>query len=135
MDVLGNNSDEELAIFRAFVKRTLKEHVDKIDEEQSSKISAFESDNFDGRSFYSSDVSLKYSHRLIHRVAEMKRRRPRPKKNNQLKPKKLIKFVKDTQIHNRILMGNFAGIQGQLTYGLTEAVRNQMKKDLDGKEI
>lgn len=116
MDLILNSKNNDLPIFRAHVERTLKKHISKIDEAQKKKMVSFESDFWKERSFFSNDVRLVYTHRPEHRFVDIKVRNH--------------KFKKNHQIHNRILMGHYSGIMGDLTYGLTENVKADLRKSL-----
>ena len=121
MDLLNERKTDELPIFRAFVQKVLKKRAQEIDADITKGMAGFSSDFWQDKSFATSDVSLVYSHLPVHRFVDMKvggirKGKRKPKKNHE--------------IHNRIIMGQFAGIQGELTYGLTEQVKEQIKKEI-----
>ena len=121
MDLLNERKTDELPIFRAFVQRVLKKRAGEIDADITKGMAGFSSDFWKDKNFTTSDVSLVYSHLPVHRFVDMKVGGIRKGKR---KPKK------SREIHNRIIMGQFAGIQGELTYGLTEQVKEQIKKEI-----
>ncbi|PIE50759.1 MAG: hypothetical protein CSA38_01985 [Flavobacteriales bacterium] len=116
MNLISDRENDEIPIFRAFVERTLKKKIKEIDKEQRAKMSGFTSDFWKDRSFFSNDVRLVYSHRPEHRFVDMKVRNHKKKKHRE--------------VHNRILMGHYAGIMGELTYGLTESVKENLRQNL-----
>ena len=120
MDLLNERKTDELPIFRAFVQRVLKKRAQEIDADINKGMAGFSSDFWKDKNFTTSDVSLVYSHLPVHRFVDMKVR----KVGGKRKPKK------NHEIHNRIIMGQFAGIQGELTYVLTEQVKEEIKKDI-----
>ena len=120
MDLLNERKTDELPIFRAFVQKVLKKRAQEIDADINKGMAGFSSDFWKDKNFTTSDVSLVYSHLPVHRFVDMKVR----KVGGKRKPKK------NHEIHNRIIMGQFVGIQGELTYGLTEQVKEEIKKEI-----
>ena len=51
--------------------------------------------------------------------------------NNFNEPIKPADSCKNHEIHNRIIMGQFAGIQAELTYGLTEQVKEEIRNNIE----
>ena len=121
MDLLKDRQNDELPIFRAFVERVLKKRAGEIDADITKGMAGFSSDFWKDKNFSTSDVSLVYSHLPVHRFVDMKVR----KVGGKRKPKK------NHEIHNRIIMGQFAGIQAELTYGLTEQVKEEIRKNIE----
>lgn len=121
MDVLGKNKGEDLAIFRAFAERTLKSHATQLKKTQDNAMKGFREDFWRQRTYVSSDISLKYTHNMINRFVDMKRRTVRGRK---------IRNNNHAVVHNKFIMGHFNGIKGDLTYGLTEDVKNKMREKI-----
>ena len=121
MDLLNDRKNDELPIFRAFVERVLKKRAGEIDADINKGMAGFSSDFWKDKNFTTSDVSLVYSHLPVHRFVDMKVRKVGGKRT----PKK------NHEIHNRIIMGQFAGIQAELTYGLTEQVKEEIRKNIE----
>lgn len=121
MDLLNDRKNDELPIFRAFVERVLKKRAGEIDADITKGMAGFSSDFWKDKNFTTSDVSLVYSHLPVHRFVDMKVR----KVGGKRKPKK------NNEIHNRIIMGQFAGIQAELTYGLTEQVKEEIRNNIE----
>ena len=121
MDLLKDRQNDELPIFRAFVERVLKKRAGEIDADINIGMAGFSSDFWKDKNFSTSDVSLVYSHLPVHRFVDMKVR----KVGGKRKPKK------NHEIHNRIIMGQFAGIQAELTYGLTEQVKEEIRNNIE----
>ena len=121
MDLLKDRKNDELPIFRAFVQRVLKKRAGEIDADINKGMAGFSSDFWKDKNFTTSDVSLVYSHLPVHRFVDMKVRKVGGKRT----PKK------NHEIHNRIIMGQFAGIQAELTYGLTEQVKEEIRKNIE----
>lgn len=120
MDLLNDRKNDELPIFRAFVERVLKKRAGEIDADINKGMAGFSSDFWKDKNFTTSDVSLVYSHLPVHRFVDMKVRKVGGKRT----PKK------NHEIHNRIIMGQFAGIQAELTYGLTEQVKEEIRNNI-----
>ena len=125
MDLLKNNTGNDLPIFRAFVEKVLKRRSEEILQDQQKIMAGFSSGFWANRSMQTSTASLIYSHLGVHRFADMKTRKVDGKKKDKT----------HYEIHNRILMGNFAGIMNELTYGLTENVKAQLRQEIDGKQM
>lgn len=121
MDLLNDRKNDELPIFRAFVERVLKKRAGEIDADITKGMAGFSSDFWKDKNFTTSDVSLVYSHLPVHRFVDMKVRKVGGKRT----PKK------NHEIHNRIIMGQFAGIQAELTYGLTEQVKEEIRNNIE----
>ena len=121
MDLLKDRQNDELPIFRAFVERVLKKRAGEIDADINKGMSGFSSDFWKDKNFTTSDVSLVYSHLPVHRFVDMKVRKVGGKR----------KLKKNREIHNRIIMGQFAGIQAELTYGLTEQVKEEIRNNIE----
>jgi hypothetical protein len=121
MDLLNDRKNDELPIFRAFVERVLKKRAGEIDADINKGMAGFSSDFWKDKNFTTSDVSLVYSHLPVHRFVDMKVRKVGGKRT----PKK------NHEIHNRIIMGQFAGIQAELTYGLTEQVKEEIRNNIE----
>ena len=125
MDLLNDRKNDELPIFRAFVQRVLKKRAGEIDADINKGMAGFSSDFWKDKNFTTSDVSLVYSHLPVHRFVDMKVRKVGGKRT----PKK------NHEIHNRIIMGQFAGIQAELTYGLTEQVKEEIRNNIENIKI
>ena len=121
MDLLNERKTDELPIFRAFVQKVLKKRAQEIDTDITKGMAGFSSDFWKDKNFTTSDVSLVYSHLPVHRFVDMKVR----KVGGKRKPKK------NHEIHNRIIMGQFAGIQAELTYGLAEQVKEEIRNNIE----
>lgn len=121
MDLIKDRQNDELPIFRAFVERILKKRAGEIDADINKGMAGFSSDFWKDKNFTTSDVSLVYSHLPVHRFVDMKVRKVGGKRT----PKK------NHEIHNRIIMGQFAGIQAELTYGLTEQVKEEIRNNIE----
>ena len=121
MDLIKDRQNDELPIFRAFVERVLKKRAGEIDADINKGMAGFSSDFWKDKNFTTSDVSLVYSHLPVHRFVDMKVRKVGGKRT----PKK------NHEIHNRIIMGQFAGIQAELTYGLTEQVKEEIRNNIE----
>lgn len=125
MDVLNETKNEDVAIFRAHVKRTLKEHAAELDKVQRERISGFSSDFWSNRNITTNEQSLFYRHIGAHRLVDMKTR--------VVGERKIKKGYHE--VHNRMIMGHYNGIQLDITYGLTEQVKENLRKEFHGKVI
>lgn len=128
MDLLEDRKKDDDMIFRAHVERTLRHHAKKMDQAIQGVVGGFSTDAFSERTFYTDDEFLTYRHAGLLRMVDMKR---------LTKPKTQVKYrrAKVHEAHNRIIMGHFNGIMGDLTYGLTEQIRAELKAELDNKKI
>ena len=75
MDLLKNNTGNDLPIFRAFVEKVLKRRSEEILQDQQKIMAGFSSGFWANRSMQTSTESLIYSHLGVHRFADMKTRR------------------------------------------------------------
>ncbi len=128
MDLLEDRKGDDSPIFRAYVDRVMKERSKKINAEQQAGYSTLTDPSFRGRSFASDGTQLTYTHSRLYRFVDMKRLRA-PKSDTKYVRKKRYEF------HNRVIMGHFAGMRKDLTYGLTEQIRAELKAELDNKII
>ena len=103
------------------LNETKKKRAGEIDADINKGMAGFSSDFWKDKNFTTSDVSLVYSHLPVHRFVDMKVRKVGGKRT----PKK------NHEIHNRIIMGQFAGIQAELTYGLTEQVKEEIRNNIE----
>lgn len=126
MDVLSKSKNEDLAIFRAFAARTLKLHAAKLKADQDNIMGKFSESFWKQRKYITSDVSLKYTHNIINRFVDMKRRTVKGRK---------VYNVERADVHNKLIMGHFNGIKNDLTYGLTEDVKKKMREDIANSGI
>lgn len=125
MDVLNENKNEDVAIFRAHVKRTLQEHSAEMNNEIVSEMAGFTEAFWQDRKITSDEYAIIYQHRPQHRFIDMKYIRVNGRKVLQNRH----------EIHNKIIMTHFNGIQLDLTYGLTEQVKEQLRLQFDGKTL
>ncbi|KFC19374.1 hypothetical protein [Chryseobacterium sp. FH1] len=121
MDLLKQRENEGIAIFRAFAERTLKQHAQQIKDHQDAVLSGFSDSVWNGVQIQSSDVSIDMKLPKALRFIDMKTRFK--KSTNETIQKKHY------DVYNRIIMGNYHGILMDLTYGMTEAVVAEMKKN------
>lgn len=125
MDLLSSRKDDDLAIFRAWTKRTLNKHAEKMRGQIDQEMSGFDSAFWKERSFVTTDQSLFYKHRPENRFVDMKTRNV----NGVRRPKEFH------QIHNKIIMGHYSGIMYDLTYGISETVKEQLRREFQNKKI
>lgn len=131
MDVLANKQNDDLPIFRAFCERTLKSHAQKMEEAQKKRMTGFSGDFWEKKSFRTTENSLFYNHLPVHRFNDMKALRGKGGFESGGKKYKR----KNYEIHNRIIMGHYNGIQLDLTYGLTDQVKDDLRAQFAGKNI
>lgn len=125
MDLIQKRKDDDTPIFRAFVERTLRQHAEKMQRKQDQAMAGFGSCFWKNRNIITDDRSLILKHPTPERFVDMKIRI----KDGVKKPKK------HHEVHNRIIMGHYNGILMDLTYGLTDQVKDQIRKEFDGKII
>ena len=132
MDLVNDRKISDTPIFRAFVERVLKRRSSEILKEQNKAIENRSEVFWGRRSMQTSDISLTYSYLGVHRFMEMSRLR----KRNQYE-KNGPKFVRLNKVetYNRIIMGNYAGIMNELTYGLTDQMKKMMQDKIDKRQI
>ena len=117
------NSNDEI-LKGLFIQQQLREESKDIKQAQTSLMSSrgFNSPEFyDGRSFSVSDNKMTYTHLTKHRFVDMKTRntsKGKVKKNSH-------------PIHNRILFGHFNNIIKRMSFGYTQAVKEQMQELAD----
>ena len=125
MDLINERRSDDTPVFRAFVERTLKKRSKAIAAAQNEAMSGFSEGFWKRKHIKSDDTSLIYTHLAAHRFVDMKVRKV-----------KGVRRTKDShEIHNRILMGNYAGIMNDLTYGLTEDMKKMMQEKIDKRQI
>lgn len=103
-----------------FVKRVLQEQSKEINLAQVKYISGhkFGSPHWlAARGFTANESALEYAHRLTHRFVDMKTRQTdKGKKKKKAHP-----------VHNKIIWGHYNNIVRELSYGYTEAVKEELK--------
>lgn len=118
MNLLDKRTDHQDQILKGiFVRQQLQEEAKEIDDAQTSLMvqRGFNSrDFFSGRGFSVQDEALRYDHLKKHRFVDMRKR-------NNLKKK-------SHPIHNRILFGHANNIIRRLSFGYTEAVKQDMEE-------
>lgn len=125
MDLINDRQINDTPIFRAFVERTLKKRSKEITAAQNEAMSGFAQGFWKRKHIKSDDTNLVYTHLAAHRFVDMKTR----------KVKGLRKNKDYHEVHNRILMGNYAGIMNELTYGLTENMKKMMQEKIDKRQL
>ena len=125
MSLLDRRNTSAGIIEQRFITATLNKTGKDILADSKREQKGFTNAKWNHVSANASDNTLTYEHLPRHRFVDMKVR----KVGGKRKPKK------NHEIHNRIIMGQFAGIQGELTYGLTEQVKEQIKKEIGNLKI
>lgn len=125
MDLINDRKNDELPVFRAFVEQVLKRRSGEILAEQNKTFNGFSNPLWQKRTMQNSDVSLVFSHRIEERFLDMKVRKVEGRRKDK----------KHYDVHNRILMGNYAGIMKELTYGLTEQVKENIRNNFNNRQI
>ena len=129
MDLVGQRKENgEKLILAAFQRRMLQKHADKINEKQNAKMPKFSDSSNASRTFTVDDDTMIYQHKGLLRMVEMKRL-TKPRKTEKYKRKKTY------DIHNRIIMGHFGQLGRDLTFGLSDSIRDEIIAELDGKTI
>lgn len=101
-----------------FIRRTLMEVGDEIDEDMLQRMSSFSNETKSGRDFNTQSTTLQYSHQKRHRFIDMKTRNT---KTGTIKKKSY-------SIHNRILYGHINDIITRIKFGFTDDVKKEMMK-------
>lgn len=103
-----------------FIKNQLQEVAAEIDSAQTSLMASRgfnSSDFYNNREFSATVNALHYTHLAKHRFVDM---RTRNTASGKIKKK-------NHAIHNRILFGHFNNIIKRLSFGYTQAVKDEMK--------
>lgn len=119
-----NKSNENLLLEKRFTRTVLNEEGADMRKDVQKKMSGA---SFQSRELFTdlkidvTDTVLSYDHLARHRFIDMKRRRTRSGIINK----------KNYPIHNRILYGYANNIVRRLSFGFTDAVKDQMRKTMD----
>lgn len=102
-----------------FIKRVFAETAKDIDKAQSKYISGhgFSNPIFQDREFVADNNSLQYTHAKALRFVDMKTR--------QSKQKGKVR-KKAHPIHNKIIYGNYNNIVKELSFGFTQAIKEEL---------
>lgn len=125
MDLVNDRKISDTPIFRAFVERVLKKRAKDISAAQNEVLSSFASGFWKRRHFKFDDTNLIYTHLAAHRFVDMKTRKVEGRRKDKERH----------EVHNRIIMGNYAGIMNELTYGLTDQMKKMMQEKIDKRQI
>lgn len=125
MDLVNDRKISDTPIFRAFVERVLKKRAKDISAAQNEVLAEFSSGFWKRKFIKSDDTNLIYTHLAAHRFVDMKTRKVKGRKKDK----------ESHEIHNRIIMGNYAGIMNELTYGLTDQMKKMMQDKIDKRQI
>lgn len=128
MNVVAERAENEKLIVAAFQKRVLKQHAEQMKKTQNENVPKFRDTSLDFRNIVTDEDSLIYRHKGIMRMVDMKRL-TRPLKTEKYKRK--ITY----NMHNRIIMGHYSAISKDLTFGLSDAVRQDIINELNGTQI
>ena len=104
-----------------FVKRVFQESVKDIDRAQVMYMRGHGFDSvewYTGRSFVSSKTALEYTQMLKHRFVDMKTRNTKKGKIRK----------KAHPIHNKVIYGHYNNIIRELSFGFTEAIKEQLRQ-------
>ena len=106
-------------IERRYIDNTLKETGDYIDSTQRrlANVFDFKNNNINNRSFVVTNNTLQITHQLKERFIDMKRINGRTKKQYP--------------IHNKVIMGYYGSLIRNLSFGLTQDVRNAITNQLN----
>lgn len=122
MDLLSQRKNEEIAIFRAFAERTLKQHAERMEASQREAMSGSKSSFWNQLQVNSNDHSIDMRMRPEMRFVDMRSRYVKSSK------KRITKGYHD--VYNKIVMTHYNGILMDLTYGMSEAIVQEMKNSL-----
>ena len=114
------NSNDDI-LQGLFIQQQLREEAQDIDQAQTNLMASrgFNSQEFySDRSYSVSDNKMTYTHLAKHRFVDMKSRNTREGKVKK----------KSHPIHNRILFGHFNNIIKRMSFGYTQAVKEQMQE-------
>ena len=116
MNLLDTRTDSDKVIEGRFVKHTLEEAGRKLLQAQGNAMTGMRSAFWQNRSISVTDNVMKYQHLKQHRYLDMRTRA----QADGTKTKK-----KSRVIHNKIVMGHYAGIVKELSFGFTDAIKQQ----------
>lgn len=128
MDVVGERAEKEKLIVAAFQKRVLKQHAEKMQKTMNANVPKFTDSALDYRNILTDADSLIYRHKGIMRMVDMKRL-TLPLRSEKYNRKKTY------NMYNRIIMRHYSGLSKDLTFGLTQAMRQEIIAELDGTQI
>ena len=115
------NTGDEILKSR-FLRKKLQETANDIQQASEKKMSSFSSSFWRNRSFSVTDNEMQYEHLKVHRFIDM---RTRATKDGGKQKKKFY------PIHNRIVMGQYSQLVRELSFGFTEAIKNQLRNIAD----
>lgn len=98
-----------------FISHVLKEKSQDLDKDIKQRMSSFTSSFWAKRNFAINDNKLTYTTLLVHRFQDMKTRKT---KEGFIKKKR-------TEMHNRPIYGHLNNIIRELSFGFTEAIKQQ----------
>lgn len=101
-----------------FVKRVFQETAISIDKDVSATMSkrGFQSPEWERRTFQTSDTVLAYQHLIKNRFVDIRTRNTKDGKRKK----------KSHPVHNRIIFGHYGEVIKELSFGFTEAVREEL---------
>lgn len=125
MSLINERSNQGAAMLeKSFIQKVLREEGANIDQAMQQKMVGFSNATTSGRSFKVNDTTLTYTHKKRHRFIDMKTRNT---KQGKIKKKNYV-------IHNRPIFGHLNNIIRRLSFGFTEAAKQELMK-LDGQEM
>lgn len=115
------NSDDTILEAR-FLKMKLQETAKDIDRDQRKKMTSFNSQFWNDRTFSVTDNEMHLEQLKVHRFVDM---RNRQRKDGSKRPKKSY------SIYNRVVMGQYSQLTKELSYGFTEEVKQMLRNIQD----
>ena len=101
-----------------FIQKVLREEGQSINRAIKQNMVGFSTETKSGRTFNVDGTTLVYTHKARHRFIDM---RTRNTKKGKIKKKNHI-------IHNRPLFGHIGNLISRLSYGFTDAAKNELLK-------
>ncbi|SFU49174.1 hypothetical protein SAMN05216480_10550 [Pustulibacterium marinum] len=102
-----------------FIRKVSGEIATEIEKAQDSLMTSrgFSDENWQERSFASSDKGIVYTHLGRHRFVDMRTRNTQEGKRRK----------KNHPIHNKIIFGHYNNLIRELSFGFTEAVKEELR--------
>ena len=121
MNLLANRkaSNDDEALKGKFVRRALTETSRSIAKEVQQQTSGFRSGGWNARTFTVSDNVLDYKLPKQLRFLDMRTRQRQD--GSKTRKKSYI-------VHNRIIFGKYSQLIRELSYGFTEAIKNELRQ-------
>ena len=125
MGLIDNRKGDLGVIEGRFIKHVLDDQAGEILKDSKKAMKGFKSAKWSKNKMVVDANTLTYDTIAATRFVDMKTRKVKGRKKDK----------ESHEIHNRIIMGNYAGIMNELTYGLTDQMKKMMQDKIDKRQI